>query len=84
MEDLRLEITIERPTAENPFGYIGMVATSLAPLSGKSQICCQDAADGTCTPETLQRVVGDVWSYFQNGQKAFAARIERSGKRPSR
>lgn len=80
MEDLRLEITIERPTADDPYGHIGLVASSLAPLPAESLVYCQNATDGSCTAETLNHVIADVWSYFLNGQQSFARRIERRGE----
>jgi hypothetical protein len=74
MEDIKLEITIERPTADDPMGYIGMVMKSAKPFPGESHLRMEDAADGTCTPETLKKVVADLWSYFEHGHKTFAQR----------
>jgi hypothetical protein len=77
MQDVKLEITIERPSAENPLGYISMVARSLKPLLGESHLRFEDAADGPCTSVTINKVVADLWSYFRKGEKSFAGRIQR-------
>jgi hypothetical protein len=79
MEDMKLEISIERPTAADPYGYIGMVARNAKPMPGETHLRCVDAADGTCSPETLEKVIRDLWSYYRTGKKSFAQRIDRSG-----
>jgi DNA-binding transcriptional regulator YdaS (Cro superfamily) len=79
MEDIKLEITIERPTADDPMGYIGMVVKNAKPLPGESHLRMEDAADGTCTPETLKKVVADLWSYYEHGKKAFSTRVGHRG-----
>jgi hypothetical protein len=84
MDDIKLEITIQRPTAEDPFGYIGMVSKNMKPLPGETHLRGEDAADGTCSPETVKRVIDDLWSYYHTGKKSFAQRIDRSNGERSR
>jgi hypothetical protein len=80
MQDVKLEITIERPSADNPLGYINMVAHSLKPLPGESYLRSEDAADGPCTSVTINKVVADLWSYFRKGEKSWAVHVGRPGR----
>ena len=80
MQNVRLEITIERPTEDDPTGYIGLTAHSLKPELGESHIRQEDGADGTCTPETIGRVIADVLSYYEHGHKSHTGRMAPSGR----
>jgi hypothetical protein len=70
MNDIKLTITIIRPTEEKPKGYIGLVMSNLEPLPGETWTRGCDCADGPHTEETLQKVIADIRSYVEMGLRS--------------
>ena len=82
MDDVTLQIHIERPSASNPHGHISMSAQTKNPAEEHPRF--EDAADGNHDGGTMLRVMQDVLSYFHTGRKCFANKASRGGGTHSR
>ena len=67
--DLTLTITMQRPTQQEPDGYIRMTAQTNGPEGPRME----DAADGPHSEGTIVKVFEDALSYFRHGRKSWAA-----------
>jgi hypothetical protein len=64
LPDLQLTLTIERPSRDNPEGYICLTANELHSERG------QDGSDGPHSTETLANCFADIASFYATGQKS--------------
>ena len=76
-DNLVLTISIDRPSAEFPEGYLCMTAHLKSNDPNHPAIAFEDAADGPLTAETLESLICDLRSYVANGRKAFVNEIQR-------
>ncbi len=71
---LRLIIDIDRPSEEDPCGYIGLI------VQQKGSDRREDGVDGMHDEQTIKRLLEDVYSYFKTGRGAWQNRIKQDVK----
>jgi hypothetical protein len=81
LQNLVLAITIDRPSAAYPNGYICMTAHTKPNPGGNEAVLYEDAADGEINQKTVEAVIRDLQSYVINGRKAFANDVDRDDER---
>jgi hypothetical protein len=80
LPDLILTISIDRPTADDPDGYISMLAHTK--VTGQVDAPkFEDAADGPIDEKTIAQVIADFRSYVKTGHKrTWASRFKKPGE----
>ena len=76
MDSINLEIIIERPSNDDPLGYIGLVVKNNSSELTDEGETYQVLSEGTCSQATLQRVFEGVSRLCGKDEQAFAARVQ--------